>query len=147
MSHSSVRVAITPRQLRELSVERFFLAFLAALRLRRIEFVDARNDAHYRRFDSVTEYLLKETALCTTIPIELYPSPYDGRYRELDDALLYLQKGASGARNPTYPGVQILMSERQAESELGKLSADTKKLIKRLADLYVGAEVPVKTCA
>lgn len=131
----------------EFTVERFFLAFLAALRIHGIEFVDARGDAHYRRFDSVTDYLLTNRRLANAIPIELYPSPYDGRYREFDDALLSLQKGVSGARNPTYPGVQIVMSVQQADAELQQLSPRSRQLISKLASYYIGADVTVDASA
>lgn len=126
-----------------LSNEEFFRAFLAALRLRGADFIDTRYDRHHARF-AMTVIRLHEARArgafaAATMPRALVPSPFTGRYREFDDALIKLQRGLLGAQNPYYPGIQLIVTPDRANAILARLPDDICQLIGELADAYLSA--------
>ncbi|MCY2987114.1 MAG: hypothetical protein NTY19_04500 [Planctomycetota bacterium] len=119
-----------------------FRGLLAALRLQGIKFIDTRNDLHHDRFRQVVELLGECAAEFPCVPSTFIPSPFTGRYRELDDALLRLQRGLLGAQNPFYPGVNLDISESRAERILATFSPEQRELFVRLANAYLGHGIP-----
>ena len=98
---------------------RFFTGFVAALRARGVDFVETQDDSHHARFNRVVQALREARANAEPgaqgMPRTLMPTQVTGRYRELDEALLNMQRGIFSAPNPYYPGVQLKLSEDRAE--------------------------------
>jgi hypothetical protein len=117
-----------------------FRGLLAALREKGIQFIDTRNDDHHSRFQSVVDVLTAERNQFPDIPSTFVPSPFTGRYREFDDALLRLQRGLLGAQNPFYPGVNLDITLERAHKILQGYREEEKELFSRLASAYRGEE-------
>lgn len=116
----------------------FFRGLLSALRLDGLEFIDTRNDDHHTRFQRVVELLRAHEADFADLPNFFFPSPFTGRYREFDDALLRLQRGLLGAQNPFYPGVNVDISENRARRILESFPQEQQTVFRRLAGVYLG---------
>lgn len=120
---------------------RFFAGFVAALRARGIDFVETQDDSHHARFDRVVQALRDARANSEPgvqgMPRTFMPTQVTGRYRELDDALLNMQRGIFSAPNPYYPGVQLKLSQDRAQRILDDFDPEQRKLLGRLADLFV----------
>jgi hypothetical protein len=117
-----------------------FRGLLAALRLNGKTFIDTRNDVHHDRFRNVVAVLAECREQFPDVPSTFIPSPFTGRYRELDDALLRLQRGLLGAQNPFYPGVNLDISESRAERILAAFAPEQRELLLRLAAAYLGQD-------
>lgn len=125
----------------------FFRALIAALRLADREFVDTRNDDQHRRFAAVVERIdelvAQGEAGAEDLPQLFVPSPVTDRFPELDDALLEAQRGLTGAKNPFYPGADLMLTKEYAEQELDDLSLEHRRLIEDLARAFIsGAPAP-----
>lgn len=123
---------------------RFFSGFVAALRAQGVDFVDTHADNHHARFNRVVKALREARAAADPgaqgMPRTLMPTQVTGRYRELDDALLNMQRGIFSAPNPYYPGVQLRLSRDRAERILKDFDPDQQRLLVQLADLFVESE-------
>jgi hypothetical protein len=123
---------------------RFFAGFVAALRTQGIDFVETQDDSHHVRFDRVVQALREARAKSEPgvqgMPRTLMPTQVTGRYRELDDALLSMQRGIFSAPNPYYPGIQLKLSQDRAQRILDDFDPDQRKLLTRLADLFVASQ-------
>jgi len=119
---------------------RFFTGFVAALRAKGVDFVDTHDDSHHAKFNRVVQALKEAREKADPgvrgMPRTLMPTQVTGRYRELDDALLNMQRGIFSAPNPYYPGVQLKLSKDRAERILDDFDPDQRKLLVRLADLF-----------
>jgi hypothetical protein len=124
-----------------LNESRFFAGFVAALRARGIDFVDTHDDGHHARFDRVVRTLREARAsndpAAKAMPRTFMPTQVTGRYRELDDALLNMQRGIFSAPNPYYPGIQLKLSKDRAERILEDFEPEQRELFARLADVFV----------
>jgi hypothetical protein len=116
--------------------DRFFRGFLAALRTVNHDFIDTRDDAHHKQFKAVVGLLgqLSEEAQ-DDLPVFI-PSPFTDRFRELEDALLQMQRGFLGAQNPFYPGVHVNITQERASAILDQFPSDQRELFLRLAKAY-----------
>lgn len=126
---------------RVLTEERLYRAFIAGLRLRGHEFVDTRDDDHHRRLTAalalLSEARREEDPGAGRMPRGIRPSPFTGRYSGFDRALLVAQEtGASGSRNPYYPGAELQMSEQRAGRVLADLSAEERDLLVRMVEAF-----------
>ena len=123
---------------------RFFAGFVAALRARGVDFVETQDDSHHARFNRVVQALREARANSEPgvrgMPRSLMPTQVTGRYRELDEALLNMQRGIFSAPNPYYPGVQLKLSEDRAERILSDFDPEQRKLLARLADLFAASQ-------
>lgn len=123
---------------------RFFAGFVAALRARGLDFIETQDDSHHARFDRVVQALREARANSEPgvqgMPRTLMPTQVTGRYRELDDALLNMQRGVFSAPNPYYPGIQLKLSQDRAERILDDFDPDQRTLLTRLADLFVASQ-------
>ena len=117
-----------------------FRGLLAALRERGVEFIDTREDDHHARFQRVVEMLDEVREEFPNVPSTFIPSPFTGRYREFDDALLRLQRGLLGAQNPFYPGVNLDISKQRAHRILANYKTEEQQLFANLASVYLGQE-------
>lgn len=121
----------------------FFRGLLSALRLEGLEFIDTRNDDHHARFQRVVELLKDHEEAFVDLPHSFFPSPFTGRYREFDDALLRLQRGLLGAQNPFYPGVNVDISENRARRILEGFPQEQRTVFRELAASYLGRKEAV----
>ena len=123
---------------------RFFAGFVAALRAQGVDFVETQDDSHHTRFDRVVQELREARANSEPgargMPRTLMPTQVTGRYRELDDALLNMQRGIFSAPNPYYPGIQLKLSQDRAERILEDFDPEQRDLLTRLADRFVGSQ-------
>lgn len=119
----------------------FFRGLFAALRLRGLEFVDTQEDRHHARFTKVASLLRERRADFPEVPQAFVPSPFTSRYRELDDALLRLQRGLLGAKNPFYPGLYLHIKQPVAQEILNEYTPEQRKLFLDLADAYQSAPI------
>jgi hypothetical protein len=116
--------------------DRFFRGFLAALSTVGHNFIVTRNDAHHKQFKAVVGLmgqLSKEAQ--DELPVFI-PSPFSDRFRELEDALLQMQRGFLGAQNPFYPGVHLDITPERAKAILDQFSPEQRELFLRLAKAY-----------
>lgn len=124
--------------------DRFFTGFVAALRHQGVSFVDTRDDAHHTRFRAVVQKIRDERAAGTlgaqALPRTLMPTQVTGRYRELDEALLNMQRGLLSAPNPFYPGIELQMSPDRAERILESFDASERDALETLAESFRNAE-------
>jgi hypothetical protein len=58
------------------------------------------------------------------------------RYRELDDALLNMQRGFLSAPNPFYPGIRLKLSKARAMKILDGFSPEQRDELHRLAGIF-----------
>jgi hypothetical protein len=120
-----------------------FRGLLAALRENGVKFIDTQNDAQHSSFRRVVGLLQKCQGEFPNIPFTFVPSPFTGRYRELDDALLRLQRGFLGARNPFYAGVNLNLSEDRAKRILNGYSPEDQELFSRLAAAFLNEDAAI----
>jgi hypothetical protein len=113
--------------------DRFFRGFLAALRKVGEDFIRTRDDAHHKKFEAVVD--LMERSGSEDLPLFI-PSPFSGRFREFEDALLQMQRGFLGAQNPFYPGVHLDITEERAGAILDQYSREERELFLKLAQAY-----------
>jgi hypothetical protein len=123
-----------------MSLDDFFRGLLAALRLQGIEFVETRGDSHHARFRRVVETLRTRSTQFPRLPRTFVASPFTGRYRELDEALVQLQCGFLGAQNPFYPGVHLDISEPRARHILDNYEEPEKEVFAKLAQVYAAED-------
>lgn len=124
-----------------------FRGLLAALRLKEIKYIDTRNDAQHVAFRRVVDALKDSVTQHPGVPITFVPSPFTGRYRELDEALLQLQRGLLGAQNPFYPGVNVKLSPERAQRILQEYSTEEQKLFFNLASIFMDEQVVAEQTA
>jgi len=128
-----------PRQQR-MTEELFLAGFIAALRTEGLDFIETDEDAHHRHFDAAMDRLRElqkdgDTA-ARGMPRTLMPTPMTGRYRELDDMLLSMQRGYLSAPNPFYAGIRLKLSQPRAAEILDRFSGDQRALLHDLATHY-----------
>jgi hypothetical protein len=104
------------------------------LREEGVEFITTRDDAHHKNFHTVVS-LLSQRDDTEDVPTFI-PSPFTGRFRELEDALLQMQRGFLGAQNPFYPGVRLDVSKTRAATILNQFSPTERELFLQLARAY-----------
>jgi hypothetical protein len=104
-----------------------------------VSYIDTRGDVHHELFAQALKLLDSPQleSLKESLPF-FVSSPYTGRFREWDEALLNLQLGLLGAQNPFYPGVDVRVSPKVAERILGKLG-DLRAVFEQLAKRYKDA--------
>jgi hypothetical protein len=126
-----------------MTAERFFTGFVAALREAGVDFVDTRDDAHHKKFQAVVDRLRETRGAgqpgAARMPRTFMPTQVTGRYRELDDALLSLQRGVLSAPNPYYPGIDLKMSRDRAARRLSRFSDEERALFEELAETFKNA--------
>jgi hypothetical protein len=122
--------------------EDFFQGLFAALRARNTEFIDARGDQHQKRFSRVVEWLDAHPKEGQRLGVCFFPSPFNGRYAEFDAALLRLQMGFLGAKNPFYPGMDLQFSPERAEAILSEMVPGDRNLFSELAEVFKGSDTP-----
>jgi hypothetical protein len=136
---SPVSATASPRPMTE---ERFLAGFVAALRAEGQEFIDTHGDAHHRRFDEVISALRidRESGSpgAVSLPRTLVPTQMTGRYRELDDALLNMQRGYLSAPNPFYPGIRLKLSKSRANQILDSFTPEQREELQSLARIFRG---------
>src|SRR5947209_4746897 len=122
---------------RRMTTDQFFTGFVAALRDEGVEFVDTRDDVHHSKFRVAVDQLTADRRLgkagALGMPRTLMPTQVTGRYRELDDAFLNLQRGLMSAPNPFYPGIELKMSRERAERILETFEPEQRKELRELA--------------
>jgi hypothetical protein len=120
--------------------DRFLAGFVAALRSVGVEFVDTDEDSHHGRFDSAMEVVRDRQKAgdpgAGAMPRTLMPTPMTGRYRELDDTLLDMQRGHLSAPNPFYPGIRLKLSQERADKILGRFSEDQRAVLLAMAEVF-----------
>jgi hypothetical protein len=127
-----------------ISEGRFYNAFLAALRLKGVTFVDTRGDVHHKQFSMAVELLMKARIEgdpgAQSVPRTISSSMFTGRFKKLDDALLRAQSGGQvSAPNPYYVTAELTMSEARARQALERFSDEERSLLERMADVFVTA--------
>jgi hypothetical protein len=132
----------------KMSQDDFFRGLLAALRLKGAQFIDTRGGLHHEHFERVVEELEEHYIEFPELPRTFTPSPFTGRYRELDEALVQLQCGLLGAQNPFYPGVRLDISEVRAKNILMGYPEEQQQFFHKLAQAFlaglpVGDEAPL----
>ncbi len=116
--------------------DRFFRGFLAALQQVGERFIVTRDDTHHKKFKAVVGLLGQlSTEQQDELPAFI-PSPFTGRFREFEDAILQMQRGFLGAQNPFYPGVNLDISPERASAILDQFSSAERELFLRLARAY-----------
>jgi hypothetical protein len=71
------------------------------------------------------------------MPDQLVANAVTGRFRELDEALVSLQKGRLlGAQNPLYRRVDLVVSPTNAGRILDLYTEEERELFQRLAGQY-----------
>jgi hypothetical protein len=120
--------------------DRFLAGFVAALRHEGVDFVDTHADVHHAKFDVVMDVMRQRQADgdvgALQMPRTLMPTQMTGRYRELDDALLNMQRGHLSAPNPFYPGIRIKMSNARAERTLASFAPEQRQILLQLARTF-----------
>jgi Mn-containing catalase len=116
--------------------DRFFRGFLAALCQEGLQFLVTRDDTHHKKFQAVVRILEQLSEEEQDDLPAFVPSPFTGRFRELEDAILQMQRGFLGAQNPFYPGVQVDITAERAVVILEQFSASERELFRRLARAY-----------
>lgn len=116
--------------------DHFFRGFLAALRQEGLKFISTQNDAHHKKFQAVVGVLGRLSEEEQDDLPAFIASPFTGRFRELEDAILQMQRGFLGAQNPFYPGVHLDITTERAGAILEQFSADERELFHRLARAY-----------
>jgi hypothetical protein len=120
--------------------ERFLAGFVAALRAEGQEFIDTHGDAHHKRFDNVISALRADRESgnpgAVSLPRTLRPTQMTGRYRELDDALLNMQRGYLSAPNPFYPGIRLKLSKSRAKQILDGFTPEQRDELQTLARIF-----------
>lgn len=106
----------------------FFRSLVAALRLKGIQFIVTRKDAHHRYWESVADTVTDER-----LPY-LVPSPFTGRYADVDSALAKLQTGITSWC--LAGGYDITLSTSRAQRILAELSGSDQALVEQAAALY-----------
>jgi hypothetical protein len=136
---STVPATASPRPMTE---ERFLAGFVAALRAEGQEFIDTHGDAHHRKFDDVISTLRTDRENgnpgAASLPRTLMPTQMTGRYRELDDALLNMQRGYLSAPNPFYPGIRLKLSRSRAKQILDGFTPEQREELETLARVFRG---------
>ncbi|MCI0563166.1 MAG: hypothetical protein MN733_32205 [Nitrososphaera sp.] len=115
----------------------FFRGLFATLALKDQTFIETRRDIHHKRFQNVVRELAKQKKAAHGVDLLFVPSAFTGRYRELNDALLRLQRGMLGAQNPFYPGVNLDISKERANCLLEEFSSEERILFSKLADAFL----------
>jgi hypothetical protein len=126
----------------------FFRGFVAALRAEGLDYVDTRDDRHHRLFGAVVRRLERARRDARpgaqAMPRALLPNQITGRFQELDDALVDLQKGRLlGARNPFYHRVELAFTEENADQILDLYNAEEQELFRKLATAYTNEDAAV----
>ena len=116
--------------------DRFFRGFLAALREVGEEFIVTRDDTHHKKFKAVVGLLGQLNEEQQDELPAFIPSPFTGRFREFEDAILQMQRGFLGAQNPFYPSVNLDISPERAAAILDQFSPAERELFLRLAKAY-----------
>jgi hypothetical protein len=121
--------------------DRFFRGFLAALRLQGENRIVTKGDAHHQTFDAAAHWLDEARRSghpgVEDMPDTLIPQVITGRYQDWDDALISLQRGRLlAARNPTYPLVEILFTEDEAEQLLDLYTPEQREVFTAMAAQY-----------
>lgn len=132
-----VTATASPRPMTE---ERFLAGFVAALRAEGQEFIDTHGDVHHKKFDAVIRTLRADRENgdpgATSLPRTLMPTQMTGRYRELDDALLNMQRGYLSAPNPFYPGIRLKLSRSRANEILNGFAPEQRDELQTLARVF-----------
>lgn len=121
----------------------FFRGLFAALRLCDQKFIITRTDAHHEAFQRVVDLLEESPPLGADLPDPFVPSPFTGRFRELDNALVRFQHGLLGAQNPFYPYVNLDISAARAKQILAGFSDTQQQLFLRLANAFLDQRTQV----
>jgi DNA-binding MarR family transcriptional regulator len=119
-----------------LTSNEFFLGFFAALKKAGCLAIRTKDDDHQKRFQLLRDALPELGARYPSF----VPSPFTGRVQELDDALLQLQTGVLGAKNPFYPKIDLDISDTLAARILKDLTAEDRELFQKLAEKFQAAE-------
>jgi hypothetical protein len=130
---------------RSVTVKRFLTGFIAALRAEGAQYIDTYGDVHHAKFDEAIEALRagqkRGSPGATSLPRTLMPTQMTARYRELDDALLSMQRGYLSAPNPFYPGVRLKLSKARAQKILDGFSPEQREELLRLAGIFRNSPV------
>lgn len=121
--------------------DRFFRGLLAALRLQGEKQIITKGDAHHQTFDAAARWLDEARRSghpgVEDMPDTLVPQEITGRYQDWDSALVSLQRGRLlAARNPTYPLVEILFDEGEAEQLLDRYTPEQREVFTEMAAHY-----------
>ncbi len=120
----------------------FFAGLIAALRLHDVEFIETRANVHHRQFDRVVkelETLSRTNAPGTgSLPAVFRPTIATGLYGEWDDALLALQQGFGSSPNPSYLGLKLVLTKREAADVLADFDPEARQILDHLAAVYSG---------
>jgi hypothetical protein len=116
--------------------DRFFRGFLAALREAGEKILVTKDDTHHKKFKAVAGLIGQLSEEEQDELPTLIPSPFTGRFRELEDAILQMQRGLLGAQNPFYPCVNLDVSAERATAILEQYSPREQELFRRLAKAY-----------
>jgi hypothetical protein len=122
------------------TVKRFLAGFIAALRAEGQEYIDTYGDVHHAKFDETIRALRADQKSgdpgAVSLPRTLMPTQMTARYRELDDALLNMQRGFLSAPNPFYPGIRLKLSKARAMKILDGFSPEQRDELHRLAGIF-----------
>jgi hypothetical protein len=118
-----------------MTTDDFFRGFMAALKKNGLDQIETRNDRHHRAFEAVQH--LAETGTTRQSRLRFIPSPYTGRFPQLDEALVRLQRdGLLRAENPYYVRVKLALSPERADKILKFYSEDDREFLRAAADAY-----------
>lgn len=132
-TNDTLELVVVPQVMKR---DDFFRGLLAALRLSGLNVITTRDDAHHEAFRHVVEVLDEIHDDCPEIPDTFVPSPFTGRYRELDNALVRFQQGLLGAQNPFYPCVNLDITDTLAKRIMNEYTPKQQQIFTRLASVW-----------
>src|SRR5712692_10258860 len=126
-----------------MSVDRFFLGFMASLVLQNVGAVRTEEDEHHVRFGALLRWLNKARSngfAGVLLPSVLFTrSPVSGRFVAWESALLRYSSAWAGSKTTVYPSVKLALSNTEAQSVLAGYSERERALLAAVATRFIKA--------
>jgi hypothetical protein len=81
------------------------------------------------------------------MPGTFVPSPFTGRYRDLDSVLIRFQQGLLRSQGPFHPCIHLDISESRAKRIMGECIPGQQRLLKELALEFIGRAAETRRAA
>ena len=130
-----------------MKLDEFFRGLFAALRLSGTEQIITHLDAHHESFQGVVDKLERVHDEYPEMPGTFVPSPFTGRYRDLDSVLIRFQQGLLRSQGPFHPCIHLEISESRAKRIMGECTPGQQRLLKELALEFIGRAAETRRAA
>jgi hypothetical protein len=130
-----------------MKLDDFFRGLFAAPRLSGTEQIITHLDAHHESFQGVVDKLERVHDEYPEMPGTFVPSPFTGRYRDLDRVLIRFQQGFLRSQGPFHPCIHLDISESRAKRIMGECTPGQQRLFKELALEFIGRAAETRSAA